>query len=83
MMLKSVLINHRTFINLQGLLRLREPSLMLRCREIDVAVVESVIEEAKKTYASKAKVSVPKIDIDKKEYLPAPPINSDPHRPSW
>ncbi|XP_024978687.1 V-type proton ATPase subunit E1-like [Cynara cardunculus var. scolymus] len=87
--LLNVSSNRRTYkdlvhsLILQGLLRLREPSVVLRCREIDVTLVEGVLEEAKKAYVAKTKLSSPKIDIDRKEYLPAPPNNNDPHRPSW
>ncbi|KAI3669811.1 hypothetical protein L6452_41231 [Arctium lappa] len=77
--LLNVSSNRRTYKDLvhslivQGLLRLREPSVVLRCREIDVSLVEGALEEAKKAYVAKAKVSTPKIEIDRKEYLPAPP----------
>ncbi|KAD6120279.1 hypothetical protein E3N88_11550 [Mikania micrantha] len=67
----------------QSLLRLREPSVLLRCREVDLSIVESALEESKKEYASKAKVQPPRIDIDKTVFLPPPPTNADPHRPSW
>ncbi|KAL8262268.1 hypothetical protein R6Q59_026317 [Mikania micrantha] len=66
----------------QSLLRLREPSVLLRCREVDLSIVESALEESKKEYASKAKVQPPRIDIDKTVFLPPPPTNADPHRPS-
>ncbi|KAK3017755.1 hypothetical protein RJ639_005071 [Escallonia herrerae] len=66
----------------QSLLRLKEPSVLLRCRELDVALVESVLEEAKKEYAEKAKVHAPKVTIDKQVYLPPPPTDSESHGPS-
>nr|XP_043637442.1 V-type proton ATPase subunit E-like [Erigeron canadensis] len=66
----------------QGLLRLNEPSVLLRCREVDLSLVESVLEDAKKEYASKARVQTPRIDVDKIVYLPPPPTNADPLRPS-
>ncbi|XP_071717095.1 V-type proton ATPase subunit E1-like [Rutidosis leptorrhynchoides] len=67
----------------QGLLRLNEPGVLLRCREIDLSLVESVLEDCKKEYVSKAKTQAPpKIDVDKTVYLPPPPNNSDPHRSS-
>ncbi|XP_076937965.1 V-type proton ATPase subunit E2-like [Bidens hawaiensis] len=68
----------------QSLMRLREPSVLLRCREIDLSLVESAIEEAKREYASKIQVQAPMVNIDKKVFLPPPPSNGgDPHRPSW
>lgn len=68
---------------MQSLLRLNEPSVLLRCREVDLSLVESVVEDSRKEYASKAKVQAPMINIDKTVYLPPPPTNADPHRPSW
>ncbi|CAH1446079.1 unnamed protein product [Lactuca virosa] len=66
----------------QSLLRLSEPAVLLRCREVDLSLVESTLEDAKKEYASKVKVQAPRIDLDKTVYLPPPPNSSDPHRPS-
>ncbi|KAF8703731.1 hypothetical protein HU200_031817 [Digitaria exilis] len=66
----------------QGLLRLREPALVLRCREADRSLVEAVLEVAKKEYAEKAKVNLPKIIIDGKVYLPPQRSNRDAHGPS-
>ncbi|XP_052154802.1 V-type proton ATPase subunit E2-like isoform X1 [Oryza glaberrima] len=65
----------------QSLLRLREPSVVLRCREADRGHVESVLEAAKKEYAEKAKVNLPKILIDGKVYLPPPKTARDAHGP--
>ncbi len=55
----------------QGLVRLREPAVILRCREIDRKLVESVVDEAKKEYSEKAKVQPPRITIDERVYLPS------------
>jgi hypothetical protein len=68
---------------IQSLLRLREPSVVLRCREADRGHVESVLEAAKKEYAEKAKVNLPKILIDGKVYLPPPKTARDAHGPFW
>ncbi|KAG4993976.1 hypothetical protein JHK86_030803 [Glycine max] len=67
----------------QGLLRLREPSVLLRCRESDRKLVESLIEEAKKEYSEKANMQSPKISLDDRVYLPPPPKNGavDSHEP--
>ncbi|KAM3325993.1 V-type proton ATPase subunit E2-like [Capsicum chacoense] len=62
----------------QSLLRLKEPSVLLRCREMDLSVVRSVVEDAKKEYIEKAKVRTPNITIDN-VYLPPPPSDADPH----
>ena len=57
-------------ILLQCLLRLKEPSVLLRCRKEDVELVESVIHSAKDEYAEEAKVHHPEIKIDHVTYLP-------------
>lgn len=68
----------------QSLVRLKEAAVLLRCREVDRKVVESVLEEAKKEYADKFKVATPKITIDN-VYLPPPPTNPDhnSHQSYW
>ncbi|XAR68693.1 hypothetical protein NMG60_11000029 [Bertholletia excelsa] len=66
----------------QSLQRLKEPAVLLRCREIDVGMVESVLEEARKEYAEKAKVQPPKITIDKIVHLPPPPGKAESPGPS-
>ncbi|XP_022643203.1 V-type proton ATPase subunit E2-like [Vigna radiata var. radiata] len=69
---------------IQGLLRLREPSVLIRCRESDRKLVESLIEEAKKEYSEKANVQAPKITLDDRVYLPPPPKKNaatDSHEP--
>ncbi|KAM0924930.1 hypothetical protein ACQ4PT_004806 [Festuca glaucescens] len=66
----------------QSLLRLREPAVVLRCREADRVHVEPVLEVAKKEYAEKNKVNLPKIIIDGKVYLPPQRINDAAHGPS-
>lgn len=63
----------------QSLLRLKEPSVLLWCREIDV----SVLEDAKREYAEKAQVKAPEVAIDKHVYLPPPPSSAECHKPSW
>ncbi|KAK2657782.1 hypothetical protein Ddye_010834 [Dipteronia dyeriana] len=65
----------------QSLLRLKEPAVLLRCREVDKKVVESTVEDAKREYAEKAKVQPPKLTIDDKVFLPPPPSKADSHEP--
>ncbi|OIS96447.1 PREDICTED: V-type proton ATPase subunit E-like [Nicotiana attenuata] len=65
----------------QSLVRLKEPSVLLRCREMDVSVVKSVVEDAKREYTEKAKVRTPNVTIDN-VHLPPPPTHSDRHRAS-
>ncbi|KAL6506485.1 hypothetical protein OROGR_024666 [Orobanche gracilis] len=62
----------------QSLLRLKEPSVLLRCREEDVHLVESVLESAKDEYAHKAKVHPPEIIVDH-VHLPPAPSHHDVH----
>ncbi|XP_010529628.1 PREDICTED: V-type proton ATPase subunit E1 [Tarenaya hassleriana] len=63
----------------QCLLRLKEPSVLLRCREDDLSLVESVLDDAKDEYADKAKVHAPEIIVDHQVYLPPPPKHHDSH----
>ncbi|GAB2272069.1 V-type proton ATPase subunit E2 [Dionaea muscipula] len=62
----------------QSLLRLKEPSVLLRCREDDLKLVESVLEESKREYAQKAKVTAPKVTVDS-VFLPPPPSSVEGH----
>ncbi|KAI3461264.1 hypothetical protein Pfo_017927 [Paulownia fortunei] len=56
----------------QSLLRLKEPSVLLRCRKEDLHFVESVLHSAKEEYAEKAKVHPPEIIVDHIHLPPAP-----------
>ncbi|XP_075506142.1 V-type proton ATPase subunit E [Primulina tabacum] len=56
----------------QSLLRLKEPSVLLRCRKDDVQLVNSVLNSAKEEYAQKAKVHPPEIVVDDVNLPPAP-----------
>ncbi|KAK9755384.1 hypothetical protein RND81_01G021500 [Saponaria officinalis] len=64
----------------QSLLRLKEPAMLLRCREMDRKVVESLLEDSKREYADKTKRNAPTITIDKVS-LPPPRKGSDQHGP--
>ncbi|KAF2610477.1 hypothetical protein F2Q70_00009210 [Brassica cretica] len=61
------------------LLRLKEPSVLLRCREEDLGLVESILDGAKEEYAGKANVHAPEVAVDTTIFLPPPPTSSDPH----
>ncbi|KAI4331651.1 hypothetical protein MLD38_029816 [Melastoma candidum] len=65
----------------QCLLRLKEPAVLLRCREMDRKIVQSVLDEAKKEYAEKAQVNAPDIHIDD-VCLPPPQKSANSHEPS-
>ncbi|KAI7743082.1 hypothetical protein M8C21_013576 [Ambrosia artemisiifolia] len=62
----------------QSLLRLKEPSVLLRCRKEDEQMVQSVLHAAKAEYAEKANVHEPEIIVDN-IYLPPAPSPNDPH----
>ncbi|KAF1873441.1 hypothetical protein Lal_00027479 [Lupinus albus] len=63
----------------QSLLRLKEPSVLLRCREDDLQLVESVLDLAVQEYAEKANVHSPEILVDKEVYLPPAPSDDNSH----
>ncbi|KAH0467878.1 hypothetical protein IEQ34_002911 [Dendrobium chrysotoxum] len=54
-----------------GLLRLKEPAVLLRCREEDLELVDGALHIAKQEYAEKAGVHPPEIIIDTHVYLPS------------
>ncbi|KAJ6765370.1 ATPASE H+-TRANSPORTING V1 SUBUNIT E1A-RELATED [Salix purpurea] len=65
----------------QSLIRLKEPAVLLRCREVDRKIVESVLDDACRLYAAKAQVHAPDVTIDTTVYLPPPPKSPDSHEP--
>ncbi|KAH0646872.1 hypothetical protein KY284_034756 [Solanum tuberosum] len=65
----------------QSLLRLKEPSVLLRCREDDVSLVEDVLDAAKEEYAEKSQVHAPEVIVDQ-IYLPPAPSHHNAHGPS-
>ncbi|KAJ4765703.1 V-type proton ATPase subunit E [Rhynchospora pubera] len=64
---------------IQSLLRLKEPAVILRCRKDDYAIVDSVLDSAKKDYATKAGVFPPEIVIDPNVFLPPAPSSFQDH----
>ncbi|XP_068665770.1 V-type proton ATPase subunit E-like [Aristolochia californica] len=64
----------------QSLLRLKEPSVVLRCRKEDLHLVESILHSAKHEYAEKAKVHPPEIFVGN-VYLPPTPSHHHAHGP--
>ncbi|KAJ4818394.1 V-type proton ATPase subunit E [Rhynchospora pubera] len=64
---------------IQSLLRLKEPAVILRCRKDDYAIVDSVLDSAKKEYATKAGVFPPEIVIDPNIFLPPAPSSFQDH----
>lgn len=83
--LLNVSRDHHVYKNLlkdlviQSLLRLKEPSVLLRCRKEDLNLVEDVLDSAAQEYAEKANVHVPEIVVDKDVYLPPAPSHHNPH----
>ncbi|CAK9173848.1 unnamed protein product [Ilex paraguariensis] len=69
-----------TDLIVQSLLRLKEPAVLLRCRNDDVNIVESALHPAKVAYAEKANVHPPEIIIDK-VHLPPAPSHHNAHGP--
>ncbi|PKU86682.1 V-type proton ATPase subunit E [Dendrobium catenatum] len=75
--LLNVAHHHHTYRHLlrdlivQGLLRLKEPAVLLRCREEDLELVNGAVHIAKQEYAEKAGVHTPEIIIDNHVYLPS------------
>ncbi|CAJ1937331.1 unnamed protein product [Sphenostylis stenocarpa] len=64
---------------IQCLLRLKEPSVLLRCRKDDLHLVEHVLDSAGQEYAGKANVEPPEIIVDNQVYLPPGPSHHNPH----
>ncbi|XP_015059397.1 V-type proton ATPase subunit E-like [Solanum pennellii] len=79
--------NHHSYKKLlhdlivQSLLRLKEPSVLLRCRKDDVNPVEDVLDAVREEYAEKAMVHTPEIIIDH-IHLPPAPSHHNAHGPS-
>ncbi|KAL8444950.1 hypothetical protein Emag_005270 [Eimeria magna] len=77
-----------TDLIVQGLLRLLEPEVIIRCREVDRPVVENVLSAAAAKYSNVLSTEAGlnksvKLSVDKTgRYLPPPPT-SDPSVPSW
>lgn len=69
--------------NLQSLLRLKEPSVLLRCRKADQDLVEDVLDAAKEEYARKVNVYPPEIFVDSQVYLPPAPMHHNAHGSFW
>eukprot|EP00270_Netrium_digitus_P006181 TRINITY_DN1847_c0_g1_i1.p1 TRINITY_DN1847_c0_g1~~TRINITY_DN1847_c0_g1_i1.p1 ORF type:complete len:248 (+),score=69.05 TRINITY_DN1847_c0_g1_i1:67-744(+) len=57
----------------QGLFRLKETEVRLRCREVDLDAVKEVLENAIQVYINKTALHPPSIDVDESIFLqPAP-----------
>ncbi|KAM0927285.1 hypothetical protein ACQ4PT_002967 [Festuca glaucescens] len=67
----------------QSLLRLKESAVILRCREEDLQLVESVLVSAGNEYAERANVYPPEIVLDCQVFLPSGPSHYKAHDLSW
>ena len=67
----------------QSLLRLKESAVLLRCREDDLELVESVLHYAKNEYAEKANVHVPEVVVDNYIFLPPARNHQHAHGSFW
>ncbi|XP_074558711.1 V-type proton ATPase subunit E-like [Curcuma longa] len=65
----------------QSLLRLKEPAVLLRCREEDLQLVEAILSSTIEEYAGKASGHPPEIVVDKNTFLPPAPTHYDAHGP--
>lgn len=87
-LLRSAICRTARDMLIQGLLRLLEPEVVIRCREVDRSVVESVLSAATSKYSKilsdEAGINkTVKLSVDKSgRYLPPPP-SSDTSVPSW
>ncbi|MCO5558846.1 hypothetical protein L7F22_012434 [Adiantum nelumboides] len=54
----------------QGLIKMKEPHLVLRCRHADLKLVKSVLQVAKDRFAAKMKDHPPDVIIDEEIFLP-------------
>ncbi|WVZ18226.1 hypothetical protein V8G54_005548 [Vigna mungo] len=63
----------------QCLLRLKETSVLLRCRKEDLHLVEHVLDSAAQEYGDKANVEPPEVIVDNQVYLPPGPSHHNAH----
>lgn len=78
--LQSLSMNTTEYANLmlelmvQGMYKLGEPSMLVRCREIDTSLVETLLPKAGQLYTTKyGGDSSPVLTLDKANPLPPPP----------
>ncbi|CAI5939709.1 unnamed protein product [Closterium sp. NIES-65] len=57
----------------QGLVRLNESAVQLRCREADVSAVKAALPGAIQEYVTVTKQTAPTVDVDTVKFLPAAP----------
>lgn len=57
----------------QGMYKLKENAVKVRCREIDVSLVQSLLPRASKLFSEKYGSNAPDVTLDEKNPLPPPP----------
>lgn len=57
----------------QGLKKLGEQKALVRCREIDTSLVQSLLPKAVQLFVGKYGAPVPEISLDEAHHLPPPP----------
>lgn len=62
---------------LEGMRKLREPSMLVRCREVDTSLVQSLLQEVGDAYRAAYKEAAPAVRLDAANPLPPPPRNED------
>jgi V-type H+-transporting ATPase subunit E len=60
---------------LEGMHKLDEPSMLVRCREIDAALVESLLSQVGDAYLAAYGKPAPSVRLDASNPLPPPPRN--------
>ena len=58
---------------LQAMRALKEPAILVRCRQVDLVMVRELLEPARKQFASQHKEDAPLLTLDQSSFLPPPP----------
>lgn len=61
----------------EGMHKLGEPSMLIRCREMDVSLVESLLPQVGGAYQAAHGREAPSVRLDTANLLPPPPRNAD------
>ena len=61
----------------EGMHKLGEPSMLVRCREIDASLVESLLPQVNGAYLSTCGQVAPSVRLDKANPLPPPPRSAE------
>ncbi len=61
----------------EGMHKLGEPSMLIRCREMDVSLVESLLPQVEAAYRAAHGGEAPSVRLDTANPLPPPPRNAE------